>query len=334
MSDRITIIDLQSIKPNSLNPRLDINAEGLDELANSIRNVGLIQPLVVRPIEDHYEVVVGERRYEACQQAGLDKVPVIIKHYSDDQVVELNLIENVQREDLSAVEKGKSCAMLMGKFPDKYPTVRDLVKKLAVSEATIKSWLQLVSAPIEIQRMVAPAEKIGVPRAKGKIDYDTAVTITRRIREPGRQIKVAREIAKRPIYRRTAREVISRVAKEPEKSVDEVFREVIETPYELPFRLSHMDAILKGAKTQTSRKGIPDPKVRVGAIVHASVWQPHFADLHITSIERKRLGEMTVEDAEREGDYTLEEFKEVWKSIHGDWNDDESVYVIHFKRVK
>lgn len=334
MSDRISIIELQSIKPNRLNPRLDINAEGLDELTKSIKSVGLIQPLVVRPIEDHYEVVVGERRYRACQQAGLKRVPVIIKHYSDDQVVELNLVENVQREDLSAVEKGKSCVLLMEEFPDKYPTVKDLSKKLAVSERTIGNWLQLVSAPIEIQRMVAPAEKIGVPRAKGKIDYDTAVTITRRIKETERQIEVAREIAKRSIYRRTAREVISRVAKEPEKPVNEVIREVIETPYEMPFRLGHMDAILKGSKTQTSRKGIPASKVKVGAIVHASIWEPHFADLRIASIERKRLGEMTEEDASREGDYTLEEFKEVWKSIHGDWNEDEVVYVIHFERVK
>lgn len=334
MSAKITMLDLQAIQPNRLNPRLDISVEALNDLADSIKNVGLVQPLVVRPVGNHYEVVVGERRYRACQQAGLEKVPVIIKHYSDDQVVELNLIENVQREDLSAVEKGKCCELLMKRYPDKYPTVKDLGKKLAVSDRTIENWLQLVSAPIEIQRMIAPAQKIGVPRTRGKIDYDTAVTITRRIKERERQIEVAREIAKRPIYRRTAREVITRVAQEPEIPVEEVIREVVEAPYEMPFRLDHMEPILKGAKTQTSRKGIPNSKVKVGAVIHASVWEPHFADLHIISIEKKRLGEMTEEDAKREGGYTLKEFKEVWKSIHGDWNENESVYVLHFERVK
>jgi len=334
MSETITIVELRNIQPNRLNPRLDISIERLNELAESIRNVGLVQPLIVRPVGDHYEVVVGERRYRACQQTGLEKVPVVIKDYSDDQVVELNLIENVQREDLSAVEKGKSCKLLMEEYPDKYPSVKELGEKLGVSSTSIEAWLQLVSAPSEIQRMVAPAKKIGVPRVRGKIDYDTAVKITRRIKEPERQIEVAREIAKRPIYRRTAREVITRVAKEPEKPVEEVIREVVEAPYEMPFRLSHMKPILEGVKTQTSRKAIPDPKVKAGAIIHASVWEPHFVDLRIASIERKRLGEFNEEDAKREGGYTLEEFKEVWKSIHGGWNENETVYVIHFERMK
>jgi len=334
MSEVVKEIELKKIRPNKLNPRLDMDFELLNELAESIKQVGLLEPLIVRQLDDEYEVVIGERRFRASQQAGLSKVPAIVREYSDDEVVELNLVENIQREDLSAVEKGNCCSLLMDKYPEKYPTIQDLSKKLGVSSNTINSWLQLVTAPKEIQRMIAPAEKIGVPRAKGKIDYDTAVTITRRIREPERQIEVAHEIAKRPIYRRTAREVIARVAKEPEKPVEEVIREVVEAPYELPFRLAHMEPILKGIKTQTTRKGIPDAKVKDDALVHASVWEPHFADLRITSIERKRLGEFTEEDAEREGGYTLEEFKEVWKSIHGDWNENESVYVIHFEKVK
>jgi len=334
MSEVVKEIELKKIRPNKLNPRLDMDFEPLNELAESIRQVGLLEPLIVRPVDDEFEVVIGERRYRASQQVGLNKVPVLVRKYSDDEVVELNLIENVQREDLSAVEKGNCCKLLMDKYPEKYPNIQNLSKKLGVSNQTINSWLQLASAPIEIQRMVSPAEKVGVPRAKGKIDYDTAVTITRRIKEPERQIEVAREIAKRPIYRRTARQVIARVAKEPEKRVEEVIKEVVEAPYGMPFRLSHMAPILKGVKTQTSRKGIPDPKVKVGAIIHASIWEPHFADLRVTSIERKRLKDFDEEDAEREGGYTLEEFRKVWKEIHGEWNENEFVYVIHFEKVK
>lgn len=334
MSEVVKEIELKKIRPNKLNPRLDMDFELLNELAESIKQVGLLEPLIVRPVNDEYEVVIGERRYRASQQAGLNKVPAIVREYMDDEVIELNLIENIQREDLSAVEKGNCCKSLMEKYPEKYPTIQDLSKKLGVSTNTINSWLQLVSAPKEIQRMIAPAQKIGVPRAEGKIDYDTAVTITRRIKEPERQIEVAREIAKRPIYRRTAREVIARVAKEPEKPVEEVIREIAETPYEMPFRLSHMEPILKGVKKQTSRKGIPDPKVKVDAIIHASIWEPHFADLRVTSIERKRLKDFDEKDAMREGGYTLKEFQKVWKKIHGEWNDDTFVYVIHFEKVR
>jgi len=334
MAETVKEVELERIHPNRMNPRLDINIMGLNELADSIKQVGLLQPLIVRPKDGDYEVVVGERRYRASQQAGLKKVPVIVRDYTDDEVIELNLIENVHREDLSAVEKGNCCKQLMEKYPEKYHAREALSKKIGISLSTINTWLQLVEAPQEIQRLIAPAEKIGVPRPKGKIDYDTAVRITEQIREPERQIQVAKEIAKRPIYRRVARQVIKEVAEKPEKPVAEVIREVVEAPYELPFRLNHMEPILQGLKTQTSRRGIPDPKIKVGAIVHASVWEPRFADLRITSIERKRLGNFTEEDAKREGGYTLEEFKEAWRSIHGEWNSDEFVYVIHFERAK
>ncbi|MGA2310442.1 MAG: ParB/RepB/Spo0J family partition protein [Candidatus Bathyarchaeia archaeon] len=328
-------VELTKIQNSKLNPRLDIDPQELSELAQSIREVGMLQPIILRPIgTGKFEVVVGQRRFFAAGKLGLKRVPAIVREYSDEEVVELNLIENIQRTELSAVEKGRSCKELMEKYHHVYPNVKAIASKIGVSGTTVRSWLQLVEAPLEIQRMVAPSPKIGVPREAGKIDWDTAVSITRRIESKERQIEVAKEIASKPIYRREAREVISRAVKEPEKSVGTLIKEVIETPYELPFRLSHMDPILKGVKTQTSRKGIPDPKVRVGARIHAAVWEPHFADLVITSIERKRLGDFTDEDARREGGYTLEQFREVWKNIHGEWDENEFVYTIQFTKGK
>jgi len=334
MNRDIKEVELKKIRPNRLNPRLDFDTEELDMLAESIKEKGLLQPIIVRPVGDYYEVVVGERRYRAAQKAGLEHIPVIIRIYSDEDVIELNLIENIQRIDLSAVEKGNSCKQLMERYSEKFPNKAVVAKAIGVSETTVSVWLQLVKAPMELQAMVAPATKIGVPREQGKIDYDTAVTITRQIKEPERQIAIAKEIAKRPIYRRQARQVISKAAKELEKPIEQIFKEVIEAPYEMPFRFVHMNPILEGIKVQTSRKGIPDSKVRVGAIVHAAIWEPHFADLRITSIERKRLGDFTEEDAKREGGYTLEEFKNAWKRLHGEWNDNETVYAIHFEKVK
>jgi len=332
MSEVVREIELKKIRPNRLNPRLDINIEKLNELAESIKNVGLLEPIIVRPYEEGYEVVVGERRYRASQQANLEKLLAIVREYTDDEVVELNLIENIQREELNAIEKGNCCKELLEKYPKKYPTSVKLAEMIGVTDATIYSWLELVSAPKEIQKIVIPVER-GRTRERGKIDYDTAVTITRRIKEPERQVKLAKEIAKRPIYGRKARQLITKVAKEPEKPVEEIVKEIVEAPYVMPFRLNHKQPILQGIKVQTSRTGI-DPKVKVGALIHAAVWEPHFADLRVTYVERKRLKYFDEEDAEKEGGYTLEEFKKVWKEIHGDWNEKQIVYVIHFEKVK
>jgi ParB family chromosome partitioning protein len=333
MSETTRDIELNRIRHSRLNPRLGIDPEELKQLTDSIREVGILQPIILRPTEkEEYEVVVGERRFAAAKELGLKTIRAVVREYSDEEVVELNLIENVQRAELSAVEKGRSCKELMEKYPKTYPNIEGVAFKIGVSPSTVRSWLQLIEAPLEIQKMVAPAPKLGTPRETGKIDWDTAVSITRRIRDKERQVEVAREIASKPIYGREAREVITRAAKDPQKPVEELIKEVAETPFELPFRLSHMEPILKNLKTQTSRRGIPDPKVKVGARIHGAVWEPHFADLVITSIKRKRLGDFTEDDAKREGGYTLAQFKDVWRSIHGGWNEGESVYVIQFRR--
>ena len=113
-------LELKRIQPNKLNPRLRFSKSGLDDLAASIKQYGILEPIIVRPVNSHFEVVVGERRYRAAQQAGLDEVPVIVREYNDDEVMEINLVENVQREDLSAVEKAKLCQELRQRYPDKY----------------------------------------------------------------------------------------------------------------------------------------------------------------------------------------------------------------------
>ena len=324
-------IELKKIQPNRLNPRLEFTKAGLDELADSIKQVGLLEPLIVRPRDGQYEIVVGERRYRAAQQAGLDTVPVIIRDYTDDEVMELNLIENIQREDLNAVEKGKLCKELLGRFPQKYPSQAALARRLGQSGTAIKSWLETVSMPTEVQRRIAPeTARRAVP--EGKIDYDTAIRISRQIKEPQKFVEVIEHIAKKRIPRRIATQVTKQIVKEPEKPVEQVFREVVEeAPIFLPFSKVHADAILKEIKTQTSRKA-KDPRLQKGFTVRAQV--THLADLEITDVYRKKLGDFDDEDAKREGGYTLDEFKEVWKRLHGEWNPNESVYAIRFRLAK
>lgn len=321
-------VELKKIQPNRLNPRLEFSKAGLDELADSIKQVGLLEPIIVRPYEGEYQVVVGERRYRAAHQAGLDKVPVIIRGYSDDEVMELNLIENIQREDLSAVEKGNLCKQLLEKSPQKYPSQAALAKRLGYGYSAIGDWIQASGMPLEIQRRIAPeTERRAVP--EGKIDYDTALRISRQVKEPEKAVEVIKRIAEKRIPRRIATQVTRQIAREPEKPVEQVFREVVEeAPIFLPFSKVHADAILRETKTQTSRKA-KDPRLRPGITARAQV--THFADLEITDVYRKRLGDFDDEDARREGGYTLDEFKEVWESLHGEWNPDKTVYVIRFR---
>jgi ParB family chromosome partitioning protein len=223
------MVKLKDISPNRLNPRLEFSKGPLDELADSIEQMGLVQPLVLRPEEGGYEIVVGERRYRASQQAKLDRVPAIIGGYTDAEVIELNLAENLHRENLSDVEKGNCCKELKKQFPDRYPNNASLAKRLGVSASSVGAWIQVATdVPREIQEMVAPVEKRGMLVPEGKITSDIALQITRRIDEPDRRKRIARELAKRPLPVRMAREAVKEASAKPERSVEEVVDTIVE----------------------------------------------------------------------------------------------------------
>jgi len=334
MDGRLIEVDLKKIRPNRLNPRLDINIIRLNDLADSIKQVGLLEPLIVRPLGDGYEVVVGERRYRASQQVGLKTVPVVVRQYTDEEVIELNLVENIQREDLSAVEKGNCCKLLLEKYPQKFGNVQAIANRLSLSSATVKTWLALTEAPKEIQKMVAPAqvERRGTP--EGKIDYTTATTIMRRIPELERQVELSEKLASEGMSQKLARRVIEEAAKSPEKKIEEILTEIKAEPYELTFEPNDMEPIMNGAKTQLASRSLPSSRIKTGDTVHASVYVPHFADLRVVSIERKRLRYFDQEDAKREGYTSLVEFKRAWKKKHVEWNDDELVHIVRFERIQ
>jgi ParB family chromosome partitioning protein len=327
-------IELKKIHPGKLNPRLEVNVERLNELAASIREVGLLQPIIVRPSNGEFEVVLGERRYRASQQARLDKIPALVREYSDDEVVQLNLIENVQREDLSAIEKAKVCRYLLDNCGEKYPSQAAVAKKIGVSSDAVSLWLRTIEViPKEAQKYVAPSTVSGqVP--EGKIDYLTAVRVGRAVEEPGKRVEVIKKLAEKRLPANEKAQVIEKLAHEPEKPVEQVMQEVAEAPYEMQFEAIDKEPLLKGMKTQTSRTGVPDPRIKAGAIVRAAIWEPRIADLRISSVERKRLKYFDEEDAKREGGYTLEQFKKLWKKTHTEWDEDQLVYVIHFEKTK
>lgn len=323
-------IELTKIKPNKLNPRTTFSKSGLDELALSIKNTGVIEPIVLRPFgKGQYEVVVGERRYRAALQAGLKVIPSIVRECSDNELIELNIIENVQREELSAIEKAKICKGLKDDYPAKYPTWKEVADVIGVSERTVHNWLETLKVPNEIQKYIAPKTEVTGKVPSGKIDYSTAIRIAGRINNPLKQVEVAQNFANKHVGRTVGNKILKEIGKKPNTPVKQIFQEVVdEAPINLPFSKTHADAIKNGRKTQTTRKA-KDPRLQVGTIVRAQI--THFADLRIINVYRKKLKDFDESDAQREGGYTLEQFKEVWKSLHDEWNPDETVYVIEYK---
>ena len=143
-------IDL--VQRGKYQPRMDMQEEALEELANSIRRQGVMQPIVVRPISsDRYEIIAGERRWRASQIAGLDTIPAIIKPVSDEAAIAMSLIENIQREDLNPIEEAMALKRLQDEFELTQQEVADAVGK---SRTTITNLIRLIGLSIDVRKML------------------------------------------------------------------------------------------------------------------------------------------------------------------------------------
>ena len=155
-------IPIEDIIPNRFQPRLSFNEEGITELAESIKQHGIIQPLVVRKLGDKYEIIAGERRYKAATMAGLTKVPVIISNIDDNKSAEVALVENIQRRNLTAIEEAKSYKNLLDRG---YLTQEQLANKMGVSQSSIANKLRLLNLDEEVQEALLK-EKISERHAR------------------------------------------------------------------------------------------------------------------------------------------------------------------------
>ena len=148
--DRRTV-PLAALKPGRFNPRRSFSEAQLEELAASIRERGLVQPIVVRPSGDAYEIVAGERRWRAAQLANLHDVPVIVRTLNDQEAVEIAIIENVQREDLNAIEEGEGYRLLIEGHDY---TQEDLARIVGKSRSHLANTLRLLKLPETVQDLV------------------------------------------------------------------------------------------------------------------------------------------------------------------------------------
>ncbi|MGD6967779.1 ParB/RepB/Spo0J family partition protein [Rossellomorea vietnamensis] len=144
-------ISLKELRPNPYQPRKVFEPEAIEELKESILEHGILQPIIARKSIKGFEIVVGERRYRAAKEAKLDKVPVVVRELTDKQMMELAVLENLQREDLSPIEEGNAYQLLMDKLD---LTQEQLAKRLGKSRPHIANHIRLLSLPVQIQQLI------------------------------------------------------------------------------------------------------------------------------------------------------------------------------------
>lgn len=146
-----TLVKITEVEPNREQPRKKFDEDALFELSESIKQYGILQPLLVQKRNDYYEIIAGERRWRAAKMAGLKEVPVIIKDFTDQQIVEISLIENIQREDLNPIEEAQAYKRLLTEFHLKQDEVAERVSK---SRTAVTNSMRLLKLDSRVQQML------------------------------------------------------------------------------------------------------------------------------------------------------------------------------------
>ncbi len=176
---------VDKLRPNPLQPRKDFEPEALQALADSIRQKGVIQPLIVRPVGDQFEIVAGERRWRAAQLAQQHDVPVVVRDLDDTEVLEVAIIENIQREDLNAIEEAMGLRQLMDRFGH---TQEKIAEALSKSRSHIANLLRLLTLPDGVQSMVRDG-RLSAGHARALIGAPNAEVLAQAVAQRGLSVR-------------------------------------------------------------------------------------------------------------------------------------------------
>ena len=192
----LTVCGIEEVQPNPFQPRKSFADEQLQELVDSIREKGILQPLIVRPKGDRYELIAGERRWRAAQKAGIKEVPILIKDVSETEMLELSLIENIQREDLNPIEAAEAFKRLMDQF---HLTQEEVSKKVGKDRTTIANTIRLLKLPPEVKQSLAEGKiSMGHARAFLSLDgVDKQKALLKRLLLNGLSVRQIENLAKR-----------------------------------------------------------------------------------------------------------------------------------------
>ena len=212
-------LKLNLIEPNSEQPRKNFDEESLQELADSIKQYGILQPLIVQKKGNHYEIIAGERRWRAAKLAGITDVPVLIREYDKQQTMEIALIENVQRADLNPIEEAQAFQQLIQEF---HLTQEEIANRVSKNRATITNSMRLLKLDVSVQDMLADG-KISSGHARALLGLE----------EGERQYQVAVKINEEKLSVRDVEKLVKMMnrppkEKKPEKGpdIDLIYRQV------------------------------------------------------------------------------------------------------------
>ena len=217
-----TTVKITQVEPNREQPRKNFDEDALQELADSIKQFGLLQPILVQDRKTHYEIIAGERRWRAAKLAGLKEVPVIIRDYTDQEIVEISLIENIQREDLNPIEEAQAYKRLLTEFNLKQDEVAERVSK---SRTAVTNSMRLLKLCDEVQQMIID-DMLSTGHARALIS----------IEDPEEQYTIAQKIFDEKLSVRDVEKLVKNLNKaekpkkenKEDKSLDIIYQDIEE----------------------------------------------------------------------------------------------------------
>jgi ParB family chromosome partitioning protein len=202
--ERYAELDVELLKPNPLQPRMKFDNQALDELAQSIRETGIVQPVLVVPDDSHYKIIVGERRWRAALKAGLKKIPVMIRNMAPDKQLEISLIENIHREDLNPMEIALAYQRMSSEW--NY-TQQDIAEKVGKDRTSVTNYLRLLKLPQEIRDSLVE-ENLSMGHARALLALE----------EPDVQLAAFRQIIDKGLSVRNTEKLVNRMKERPPRA--------------------------------------------------------------------------------------------------------------------
>lgn len=203
-ADRVINISVNDITPNPYQPRIKMDNESLEELAASIKEKGVVQPILVRSMgTDKYEIIAGERRFRACKMVGLPEVPAIVKEVNDAEAMAIAITENIQREDLNAIELARAYSSLMSEFN---LTQEQLAQSVGKSRPAVANMMRLLQLPQEIQENILSG-KVSMGHARALLSLE----------QQNLQIEVCKKIIELDLSVRQTEKLVQKLLRQPKQ---------------------------------------------------------------------------------------------------------------------
>ena len=246
MTNAETMVKITKVEPNREQPRKNFDEDALQELADSIKQFGLLQPILVQDRKDYYEIIAGERRWRAAKLAGLKEIPVIIKNYTTQEIVEISLIENIQREDLNPIEEALAYKRLLEEFNLKQDEVAERVSK---SRTAVTNSMRLLKLCDTVQQMIID-DMLSTGHARALIP----------IEDKEMQIQIAQKVFDEKLSVRETEKLVKEILNPKEKKEEEPEDSALELIYQ---QLEEKIKGIIGSKVAIHRKNKDKGRIEI-----------------------------------------------------------------------